>query len=107
MKIDDTVMMGLWLAGSLLLTLAGSATSILIAVEMQSFGGYLLVASGEGTMKKEGDLTSGLLYFLLGALASAFLVLGFGVVYWGCGSLYSVHILDTLGESGDLVSSIG
>lgn len=64
--------------GSSLLISSSDLLSLYISIELQSFGLYILA-----TLYKdyESATSSGLKYFLLGALSSCFILLGIGLIY--------------------------
>lgn len=99
-KYDDSkgYVLYLGLIGTLLLIAANSFAVVLLALELQSFAAYLLVASGSTTFLAsdprqdnissiKSSLVTSLNYFFWGSLASAFLVLGLGLQYSSLGSL--------------------
>lgn len=99
-KYDDSkgYVLYLGLIGTLLLIAANSFAVVLLALELQSFAAYLLVASGSTTFLAsdprqdnissiKSSLVTSLNYFFWGSLASAFLVLGLGLQYSSLGCL--------------------
>jgi NADH-ubiquinone oxidoreductase chain 2 len=64
--------------GSTLLISASDLVSMYLSIELQSFGLYILATLYRDY---ESATASGLKYFLLGALASCFILLGAGLIY--------------------------
>ena len=64
--------------GSTLLISASDLVSMYLSIELQSFGLYILATLYRDS---ESATASGLKYFLLGALASCFILLGAGLIY--------------------------
>lgn len=64
--------------GSFLLMSANSLIMIYLAIELQSFGVYLLAAMSK---ESESSTSAGLKYFLLGSLASCIILLGIAILY--------------------------
>jgi NADH-ubiquinone oxidoreductase chain 2 len=64
--------------GSFLLMSANSLIMIYLAIELQSFGVYLLAAMSK---ESESSTSAGLKYFLLGSLASCVILLGIALIY--------------------------
>jgi NADH-ubiquinone oxidoreductase chain 2 len=95
-KYNDYIIIGLLsTTGSFLLMSANSLIMIYLAIELQSFGVYLLAAMSK---ESESSTSAGLKYFLLGSLASCIILLGIALIYSYSGlislddiySLYSV-----------------
>jgi NADH-ubiquinone oxidoreductase chain 2 len=72
--------------------------SVFISIELQSYGLYILC-----TVYRNSELStsSGLTYFLLGGLASCFILLSTSLLYAnsGCTSLENFYIITTIYES--------
>src|SRR5699024_7060791 len=64
--------------GSMILISSNDLISLYIAIELQSYGLYILCTIYRNS---ESSTASGLTYFLLGALASCFILLGIGIIY--------------------------
>ena len=64
--------------GSTLLISSSDLLSMYLSIELQSFGLYILATLYRDS---ESSTASGLKYFLLGALASCFILLGAGLIY--------------------------
>jgi NADH-ubiquinone oxidoreductase chain 2 len=76
--------------GSCLLICASDLFSIYLAIELQSFGVYIIASIFR---KKTQVVVAGLKYFLLGSLSSCIILLGIGLVYSYSGftSLESIY----------------
>lgn len=93
----------LGLIGTLLLIASNSFAIVLLALELQSFAAYLLVATGSS----KNSLIISLNYFFWGCLASAFIVLGLAVVYYYTGIPYIDSCSSELVTGGILMVTIG
>ena len=71
--------------GSVLLISSNDLISLFLSVELQSYGLYLLCAIYRNS---ETSTSSSLTYFLLGGLASCFILLGIGLIYANLGVTY-------------------
>jgi NADH-ubiquinone oxidoreductase chain 2 len=92
-KSKDYVLIILFnLFGALLLISSFDFISLYLSIELQSFALYILA-----TFYKESKIVTaaGLKYFLLGALASCFILLGSALIYAFCGltKFDSIYIL--------------
>lgn len=87
--------------GSSLLVSSASLLSVYLGLELQSFAVYVLAALYR---ESETSTNAGLVYFLLGGLSSAFILLGSGQLYASLGvmSLEEVYTLLSIGEVGGL-----
>jgi NADH-ubiquinone oxidoreductase chain 2 len=94
------------ITGAIFLMSTHDLVSIFLAIELQSYGLYIL-----STIYRNSELstTGGLMYFLLGGLSSCFILLGTGLLYANSGttSLDSLYIITSisdinLGASSDL-----
>jgi NADH-ubiquinone oxidoreductase chain 2 len=87
--------------GAIFLISANDLITIFLAIELQSYGLYLLSA-----INKDSELsTSGsLIYFLLGGLSSCFILLGTSILYINSGitNLDSLYILINIIDVSDL-----
>jgi NADH-ubiquinone oxidoreductase chain 2 len=85
------------LIGALFLMSAGDLLTLYIAVETQSFSLYIL-----STLRKNSvnSASAGLKYFLIGSLASAFILLGIALLYY-CVGLTNFENLYTFFEIPD------
>ena len=89
--------------GAILLMSTNDLISIFLAIELQSYGLYIL-----STIYRNSELstTGGLIYFLLGGLSSCFILLGTGLLYANSGStsLDNLYIITSLSDinSSDL-----
>jgi NADH-ubiquinone oxidoreductase chain 2 len=83
--------------GGVFLISTNDLVSIFLAIELQSYGLYIL-----STIYRNSELstTGGLIYFLLGGLSSCFILLGTGLLYANSGStsLDSLYIITSLSE---------
>jgi NADH-ubiquinone oxidoreductase chain 2 len=91
------------ITGAILLMSTNDLVSIFLAIELQSYGLYIL-----STIYRNSELstTGGLIYFLLGGLSSCFILLGTGLLYANSGStsLDSLYIITSISDlsSADL-----
>jgi NADH-ubiquinone oxidoreductase chain 2 len=89
--------------GAIFLMSTNDLVSIFLAIELQSYGLYIL-----STIYRNSELstTGGLIYFLLGGLSSCFILLGTGLLYANSGStnLDTLYIITSLSDinSSDL-----
>lgn len=89
--------------GAIFLMSTNDLVSIFLAIELQSYGLYIL-----STIYRNSELstTGGLIYFLLGGLSSCFILLGTGLLYANTGStsLDSLYIITSISDiqSNDL-----
>jgi NADH-ubiquinone oxidoreductase chain 2 len=81
--------------GSVLLISSSDLISIFLSIELQSYGLYLLCAVYRNS---ESSTSASLTYFLLGGLASCFILLGIGLIYANLGitSLDNFYIINNL-----------
>lgn len=83
--------------GAVFLMSTNDLVSIFLAIELQSYGLYIL-----STIYRNSELstTGGLIYFLLGGLSSCFILLGTGLLYANSGStsLDSLYIITSLSD---------
>lgn len=81
--------------GAILLISTNDLVSIFLAIELQSYGLYLI-----STIHRNSELstTGGLIYFLLGSLSSCIILLGIGLLYTNIGSsnLDNLYIINNL-----------
>ena len=89
--------------GAILLMSTNDLVSIFLAIELQSYGLYIL-----STIYRNSELstTGGLIYFLLGGLSSCFILLGTALLYANTGStnLDNLYIITDISDltNGDL-----
>ena len=85
------------ITGAIFLMSTNDLVSIFLAIELQSYGLYIL-----STVYRNSELstTGGLIYFLLGGLSSCFILLGTGLLYANSGStsLDSLYIITSLSD---------
>jgi NADH-ubiquinone oxidoreductase chain 2 len=85
------------ITGAILLMSSNDFVSIFLAIELQSYGLYIL-----STVYRNSELstTGGLIYFLLGGLSSCFILLGTGLLYANSGStsLDSLYIITSISD---------
>lgn len=83
--------------GAIFLMSTNDLVSIFLAIELQSYGLYIL-----STIYRNSELstTGGLMYFLLGGLSSCFILLGTGLLYANSGStsLDSIYIITSISD---------
>ena len=83
--------------GAIFLISTNDLISIFLAIELQSYGLYLL-----STIYRNSELstTGGLIYFLLGGLSSCFILLGTSLLYINSGTtnLDGIYILNSIGD---------
>jgi NADH-ubiquinone oxidoreductase chain 2 len=81
--------------GAVLLVSTNDFVSIFLAIELQSYGLYIL-----STIHRNSELstTGGLIYFLLGGLSSCFILLGTALFYSNTGStsLDNIYIITNI-----------
>lgn len=105
--IEYTLMLLFIITGSILLISSNDLISIYLSIELQSYGLYLLCTIYRNS---EISTSSGLTYFLLGGLASCFILLGIGLIYANTGTTYLdgfyiiTNISNILNEQNDLVN---
>nr|YP_009254026.1 NADH dehydrogenase subunit 2 [Hypomyces aurantius]ANC62712.1 NADH dehydrogenase subunit 2 [Hypomyces aurantius] len=91
------------ITGAIFLMSTNDLVSIFLAIELQSYGLYIL-----STIYRNSELstTGGLMYFLLGGLSSCFILLGTGLIYANSGStsLDGLYIITSISDisSSDL-----
>ena len=85
------------ITGAIFLMSTNDLVSIFLAIELQSYGLYIL-----STVYRNSELstTGGLIYFLLGGLSSCFILLGTGLLYANSGStsLDGLYIITSLSD---------
>ena len=85
------------ITGAVLLMSTNDLVSIFLAIELQSYGLYIL-----STVYRNSELstTGGLIYFLLGGLSSCFILLGTGLLYANSGStsLDGLYIITSISD---------
>lgn len=87
--------------GATFLLASADLVSFYLAIELQSFGVYILAAIYRDS---ESATAAGLKYFLLGALSSALILLGSALIYGYSGltnldSIYELTSVPSLGDS--------
>lgn len=89
------------ITGAIFLISTNDLISIFLAIELQSYGLYLL-----STIYRNSELstTGGLIYFLLGGLSSCFILLGTALLYTNSGTtnLEGLYIINSISDSGNL-----
>lgn len=93
--LEYTLVLLFVVIGSILLISSSDLISIFLAIELQSYGLYLLCAVYRNS---ESSTSSSLTYFLLGALASCFILLGIALIYANLGVTYldNFYIINNL-----------
>jgi NADH-ubiquinone oxidoreductase chain 2 len=83
--------------GAVILMSTNDLVSIFLAIELQSYGLYIL-----STIYRNSELstTGGLIYFLLGGLSSCFILLGTALLYSNTGStsLDNLYIISSISD---------
>lgn len=87
------------LIGGVLIILSNNLLSLYIALELQSFGVYLVAAIKN---KHLLSIKSALIYFLLGGLSSTFILLGTGLIYSIIGSTDNETLRLSLANSDNI-----
>ena len=91
------------ITGAVLLMSTNDLVSIFLAIELQSYGLYILSSIYRNS---ELSTSGGLIYFLLGGLSSCFILLGTGLLYANSGStsLDGLYIITSISDinSSDL-----
>lgn len=93
--IEYTLILLFIIMGSVLLISSNDLVSVYLAIELQSYGLYILCTLYRNS---ESSTSSGLTYFLLGGLSSCFILLGIGLIYANTGttSLDNFYIITNL-----------
>jgi NADH-ubiquinone oxidoreductase chain 2 len=85
------------ITGAVFLISTNDLVSIFLAIELQSYGLYLL-----STIYRNSELstTGGLIYFLLGGLSSCFILLGTSLLYANAGttSMDGLYIINSISD---------
>jgi NADH-ubiquinone oxidoreductase chain 2 len=105
-KYNDYVILALFSTiGSFMLMSATNLLVIYLAVELQSFGVYLLAAMSK---ESESSTSAGLKYFLLGSLASGIILLGLGLIYSFTGliNLDDIYALYSVSYNQNILSPV-
>jgi NADH-ubiquinone oxidoreductase chain 2 len=83
--------------GAILLISTNDLVSIFLAIELQSYGLYII-----STIYRDSELstTGGIMYFLLGGLSSCFILLGTSLIYANSGStnLDNLYIITNISD---------
>ena len=92
------------ISGAVFLISTNNLVSIFLAIELQSYGLYLL-----STIYRNSELstTGGLIYFLLGGLSSCFILLGTSLLYANSGttSLDGLYIINSISDVNNNLTS--
>lgn len=92
------------ISGAVFLMSTSDLVSIFLAIELQSYGLYLL-----STIYRNSELstTGGLIYFLLGGLSSCFILLGTSLLYANSGttSLDGLYIISSISDINNNIVS--
>jgi len=93
--LEYTLIILFIIMGSILLISSSDLVSIFLTIELQSYGLYLLCTIYRNS---ESSTSAGLTYFLLGGLASCFILLGISLIYANLGITYldSFYIINNL-----------
>lgn len=95
-------LMMLSLTGMMVFPVAHSFVALFVALEVMSLPLYILAATAR--RRRQLSQEAGMKYFILGAFASAFFLMGFALIYGATGSLYMSRIgqiLQQMLASGD------
>ena len=98
-KIIEYSLIGLFIViGTLFLISSNDLVTIFISLELQSYGLYLICTSYRNS---ESAIAGGLMYFLLGGLASCFVLLATGLLYINSGttSLDNIYIINNISNN--------
>jgi NADH-ubiquinone oxidoreductase chain 2 len=91
--------------GAMFLMSTADLISIFLAIELQSYGLYIL-----STLYRDSEVStnSGLTYFLLGGLSSCFILLGSALLYSNSGttSLDNINIINSICDVKECTNSI-
>lgn len=90
--------------GATFLASCTDSLTLLLGLELQSFSVYVIAAQYKGYEPSEA---AGLKYYLLGALSSAIVFMGLGVLYMSCGSTNFKFIAELGQVSNDPVKYLG
>jgi len=92
------------ITGAVFLVSTSDLVSIFLSIELQSYGLYLLSTLYRNS---ERATSGGLTYFLLGGLASCFILLGSALLYANSGttSLDGIYIISSISDLGSDVSN--
>jgi NADH-ubiquinone oxidoreductase chain 2 len=89
------------IAGAIFLISTNDLISIFLAIELQSYGLYLL-----STINRNSELstTGGLIYFLLGGLSSCFILLGTSLLYANSGTtnIEGFYIITSISDNNNI-----
>jgi NADH-ubiquinone oxidoreductase chain 2 len=93
--MEYSLMLMFIISGANLLVISNDVVTIFIAIELQSYGLYLLCALYKNS---EQSTYAGLVYFLLGGLSSCFILLGTSLLYTNTGAtnLENFYIINNL-----------
>ena len=93
--LEYTLVLLFVIIGSILLISSSDLISIFLAIELQSYGLYLI-----STIHRNSELSTigGLVYFLLGSLSSCIILLGIGLLYsnTGTSNLDNLYIINNI-----------
>jgi NADH-ubiquinone oxidoreductase chain 2 len=94
------------ITGAIFLMSTNDLISIFLAIELQSYGLYLLSTIYRNS---EFSTTGGLIYFLLGGLSSCFILLGTSLLYTNSGTtnLDSLYIITSISDINNDGCSLG
>lgn len=91
------------LSGAMFLISTADLVSIFLAIELQSYGLYIL-----STLYRDSEIAtgSGLTYFLLGGLSSCFILLGSALLYSNTGttSLDNIYIINNICDVKEIIN---
>ena len=102
--IEYTLILLFIILGGIFLMASNDIISIFISIELQSYGLYILSSIYRNS---ESSTSAALTYFLLGALASCFILLATGILYAnsGCTNLENLYVISNLSNTLNEISS--
>ena len=88
------------LCGAMFLISSADLISVFLAIELQSYGLYILSTLYRDS---ESSTSSGLTYFLLGGLSSCFILLGSALLYINSGTtnLDNIYLINNISDTND------
>ena len=93
------------ITGAIFLMSTADLVSIFLAIELQSYGLYILSTIYKDS---ESSTSSGLTYFLLGGMSSCFILFGSGILYANSGTtnLDNIYLINSISNSQESYLSI-
>lgn len=95
--IEYTLILLFIIIGGIFLMASSDIISIFLSIELQSYGLYIISSIYRNS---ESSTSAGLTYFLLGALASCFILFSTGLLYAnsGCTNLENIYIISNISD---------